>query len=271
MDYKYLITFLGTGHANATECFNSCFSIEKDNEIFLVDSGGGNGILKQLKASNINIEKIKTIFISHKHLDHILGVIWIIRILSKQYFKKQIIKPMYIYGNDEVIYTIKNLVDLFLPNDFKSIINKKIILEIVENNDEKVVLGRNIKFFDLHAKKVKQYGFSFEYNDGKKFCFIGDECLSSKCSNYIKNCDYLFADSYMCGKEADKYNPIKKHHHSTVKYISEIAEKMKIKNLILSHTIDNNLVNRKNEFTIDAKLYYNGNVIVPDDLDTIEL
>ena len=75
----------------------------------------------------------------------------------------------------------------------------------------------------------------------------------------------------MCGDEAEVYNPIKKHHHSTVKYISQIAEKENVKNLILSHTIDNNLINRKKEFTKDAKLYYNGNIIVPDDLETIIL
>ena len=67
----------------------------------------------------------------------------------------------------------------------------------------------------------------------------------------------------------EKYNPIEKHHHSTVKYISNIAEQLKVKNLILSHTIDTNLPNRKKEFTKDAKLYYNGNIMIPDDLETI--
>ena len=83
MNDKYLISFLGTGHATATECFNSCFAIRKNDDVFLVDSGGGNGILKQLKEANINLENIKAIFISHNHLDHILGVIWIVRILAK--------------------------------------------------------------------------------------------------------------------------------------------------------------------------------------------
>ena len=63
MNDKYLISFLGTGHATATECFNSCFAIRKNNDVFLVDSGGGNGILKQLKEANINLENIKAIFI----------------------------------------------------------------------------------------------------------------------------------------------------------------------------------------------------------------
>ena len=65
---------LGTGHATATECYNTCFTINNsDNSYFLVDTGGGNGILKQLVASKILLEEIKAIFISHIHMDHILG------------------------------------------------------------------------------------------------------------------------------------------------------------------------------------------------------
>ena len=271
MDNKYSISFLGTGHATATECFNSCFAIMKDKDVFLVDSGGGNGILKQLKQADINLENIKAIFISHNHLDHILGVIWIIRILSRKYFKNEIELPIYIYGNSIVINTIEKLVELFIPSDFKSVINSKIILAIINDGDKKIILGNKISFFDLHATKTLQHGFIFEYEKNKNFGFIGDEVLSPTNKKKIRNCEYLYADAYMCGIDAEIYNPIKKHHHSTVKYISQIAEQEKVKNLILSHTIDNNLLKRKKEFTKDAKLYYNGNIIVPDDLETIML
>ena len=97
------IIVLGTGHGTATECYNTCFTIKDEEEYFLIDSGGGNGILKQLKKANIEPEKIKTIFISHIHMDHILGCIWIIRVLCKKYFKGLCYKPVYIYGNDIVI------------------------------------------------------------------------------------------------------------------------------------------------------------------------
>ena len=53
------ITMWGTGHGTATECYNTCFTLnENADEYFLVDAGGGNGILKQLKDANINIENI---------------------------------------------------------------------------------------------------------------------------------------------------------------------------------------------------------------------
>ena len=51
------IIILGTGHGTATECYNTCFAIKKEEEYFLVDAGGGNGILKQLKDAQIPTEK----------------------------------------------------------------------------------------------------------------------------------------------------------------------------------------------------------------------
>ena len=73
------LTMLGTGNALVTECYNTCFAIENDKRYFLVDGGGGNTILRQLKHANIDWKNIKDIFVTHKHVDHMMGVIWMIR------------------------------------------------------------------------------------------------------------------------------------------------------------------------------------------------
>ena len=72
------IIVLGTGTASVVNNFNTCFILENNNqEYLLVDTGGGNRILKQLQLANININNIHNVFISHKHLDHLLGMLWI--------------------------------------------------------------------------------------------------------------------------------------------------------------------------------------------------
>ena len=75
----------------------------------------------------------------------------------------------------------------------------------------------------------------------------------------------------MAGEEAEQYNPIEKHHHSTVKYVAQLCERLNVENVILSHTIDNDLINRKRVFIEDAQKYYNGKVFVPDDFEKIDL
>ena len=44
----------GTGNAQATRCYNTCFAIKTDDGIFLVDAGGGNAILAQMERAQLN-------------------------------------------------------------------------------------------------------------------------------------------------------------------------------------------------------------------------
>ena len=57
------LTMLGTGNAMVTECYNTCFILSQENQYFLVDGGGGNGLLKQLKKAGINWKDIRQIFL----------------------------------------------------------------------------------------------------------------------------------------------------------------------------------------------------------------
>ena len=40
---------LGTVNAMVTECYNTCFILREGQNCFMVDGGGGNGILCQLQ------------------------------------------------------------------------------------------------------------------------------------------------------------------------------------------------------------------------------
>lgn len=60
------LTILGTGNATVTECYNTCFALSDGNRHFLVDTGGGNRILKVLKDTGIQLEDIHDIFITHE-------------------------------------------------------------------------------------------------------------------------------------------------------------------------------------------------------------
>ena len=64
------LTILGTGNATVTECYNTCFVISDNDRHFMVDGGGGNTILHQLKAAGLNWMDMRDIFVTHKHIDH---------------------------------------------------------------------------------------------------------------------------------------------------------------------------------------------------------
>lgn len=265
------VTILGTGHATVTKCYNTCFTISENGKHFLVDAGGGNGILTQLENANIKPGDIENMFISHTHTDHIMGSVWMIRVIGRKYIVEDYNKPFNIYGNCEVINAIRKMCEAVLPKKWTDLFDDKIILNVVDTGDSATILNRKIEFFDIDAVKVKQTGFIFWLNKKEKFTFIGDETCRPSTEKYIKNSKWLFADAYMAGKEAEEYNPIKRHHHSTVKFVAELCEKCNIENVIMSHTVDTDLKNRKEVFTKDAKKYFDGNVFIPNDLETIEL
>lgn len=43
------LTVLGTGNALVTECYSTCFLMEDEDQLFMVDGGGGNGVLRQIR------------------------------------------------------------------------------------------------------------------------------------------------------------------------------------------------------------------------------
>lgn len=79
------IIMLGTGNAHATRCYNTCFTLQSSGgSVLLVDAGGGNGILAQLEKAGLGFDDIKDIFVTHAHTDHLLGVVWLIRMMLEE-------------------------------------------------------------------------------------------------------------------------------------------------------------------------------------------
>ena len=94
------ITMLGTGNATVSQIYNTCFLLKTPSTLMLVDAGGGNGILSQLKKVNVQISDIHHLFVTHAHTDHVLGVIWVIRMVAQC---KGYEGLLHVYGNDKVM------------------------------------------------------------------------------------------------------------------------------------------------------------------------
>ena len=77
-------------------------------------------------------------------------------------------------------------------------------------------------------------------------------------------------EAFCLHSEADIFKPYEKNH-STVKDACELARKLNVKNVILYHTEDKNYGKRKALYIEEGKKYFDGNIIIPDDMETIEL
>ena len=236
----------------------------------MVDTGGGNGIMTQLEKAGIPMESIHEIFMSHEHTDHLLGLIWLIRMIATKMKKGQYEGNLNIYCHADLKEIILTITRLTVQAKFFNMIGERIFIHPVEDNEERDILGYHVTFFDIHSTKAKQFGFTMNLKNGKKFTFLGDEPYQEHEEVYAKDADWLLHEAFCLYADRDKYKPYEKHH-TTVKEACENGEKLGAKNLILYHTEDKNLANRRELYTAEGSLYYHGNLIVPDDLEQIVL
>ncbi|MCL2355109.1 MAG: MBL fold metallo-hydrolase [Oscillospiraceae bacterium] len=270
MGHKLIV--LGTGNAGALKCYNTCFVLQNKDEYLLVDGGGGNRILSNLADSNIDVTSIHNIFVSHNHLDHIIGIVWVIRKIAQMMWSgDQYEGILNIYSSNETTEGLEILCKVLLNGGFQKYIGDRIRFNQVYDRQELEVAGYDVMFIDIKTKRSeKQFGFKAKLGDTDYLTFLGDRPCSEDVYEIVKDSKWLLHESACLDKDKDKVNPHKKGH-CTVKEASEIAEKLNIKNLVLWHTEESDLANRKHTYTKEAKQYFQGNVYVPNDLEVIEL
>ncbi len=264
------IIMLGTGNALVKECYNTCFALQFDDEYLLVDAGGGNRILKQLDLAGIPLSQIHHIYLSHEHTDHILGMVWVIRMIAAAIREERYEGDLRVYCHADLVDTLRSICMMTLPKKLTWLFDHRILFVPVYDGDSRTILDHYFTFFDIHSSKAKQYGFCLYLEDGRKLTFAGDEPLSEECLDYAAGSFCLMHEAFCLFSQHEQFKPYEKHH-STVKDACELAEYLQIPNLILYHTEEVNLKRRSDLYQAEGRLYYNGNIIVPDDLEVIEL
>ena len=264
------LTILGTGNATVTEYYNTCFALTQGGETFLVDSGGGNRILKVLKDGGIALENIHDIFVTHEHVDHLLGMPWLIRMIGTKMNQGSYQGELRIYAHRELIKTIQTIAELTIQKKVTRHMGERIRMIPLEDGDSAVILGCPVKFFDIYSTKAKQFGFTMDLPDGKKFTCVGDEPYNERDEKYVAGSDWLMHEAFCLYSQAERFKPYEKHH-STVREAGQVAEKLEIPNLILYHTEEVNREHRKELYLEEGRQYYRGNLYVPEDMEVFQI
>jgi ribonuclease Z len=263
---------LGTGHAMVTRCYNTCYAFKNNEEYFLVDAGGGNGIMAQLEKADIPYNEIHNMFVTHGHTDHVLGVIWVIRKIAMLMLNKKYHGEFIIYCHDELVKMLTTFCEFTFPKNLMQFIGNGISIRQVEDGEQIQVIGMQIQFFDIVSTKAKQFGFRAVLPHGKTLACLGDEPFNDNevSKDYVEKCDWMLSEAYCLYSDKDIFKPYAKHH-STALDAGKLAEQFGVKNLILYHTEDTNLAQRKAFYTKEAKSVFRGEVFVPNDLERIDL
>ncbi|MBW0032888.1 MBL fold metallo-hydrolase [Prevotella copri] len=267
------ITMLGTGNATVSQIYNTCFVLQTPSTLMLVDAGGGNGILAQLKKVNVRISDIHHLFVTHAHTDHVLGVIWVIRMVAQC---KGYEGLLHVYGNDKVMKVIKTIIDMILAKKQLAKVAERVVFHQLEDGDCFEVGDMKLECFDIQSTKEKQFGFRAELPSSDEsdkplvLACLGDEPYNEQNRCYIVGADWMMCEAFCLYADRDTFKPYEKCH-STALDAGKLAEELGVKNLILYHTEEKTLANRKENYTREAAENFKGRIFVPDDLEVIEL
>lgn len=264
------LTILGTGNAMASRCYNTCFLLEEKGESFLVDGGGGNGILRQFQAAQKDWNAVRTIFVTHKHVDHLLGILWAMRVICQNMYRGEYEGECVLYAHDEVIAILSSLAPRLLEGKAAGMIGSRFRFVEVKDGETRKILGKKTTFFDLRSTKAKQFGFSMAYGRGKKLTCCGDEPYRDHERSYVENAAWLLHEAFCLKSQAEQFKPYEKHH-STVADACALAEELGVKNLLLYHTEDQNLSRRKELYGAEGREFFSGALYVPEDLEGFKL
>lgn len=264
------LTILGTGNAAVTDCYNTCFLLAGGGEQLLVDGGGGNGIFRQLKAAGVRWQDIRTIFVTHKHLDHITGVLWLMRMILQGMARNQYEGEATILSHREVTDLLRQLAGLLLSEKETAFLDRRLHLVTVENGQSLPLLGQTATFFDIGSTKAAQFGFSITLPEGGRLTCCGDEPFNEIERPWALGSRWLLHEAFCLASQADIFKPYQKHH-STAADACRLAEALGVENLILYHTEDKNLPRRRELYTAEGAPLFSGNLFVPEDLETFQL
>lgn len=261
---------LGTGNAMVTRCYNTCFAIQNDQGILLVDAGGGNGILRQMEDAHLGFEHVHDFFITHAHPDHLGGAVWVLRKIMTMMRGGKYDGELHIYCHQSIHTGLVAIAELMLQKKFVKLIGERVFFHDIADGMTARLCGYDVTFFDIGSTKLLQFGFTLTLHGGERLTCLGDEPYNPACSRYVEGTDWLLCEAFCLHAHADAFRPYEKHH-STALDAARLAQELGARHLVLWHTEDKHLAERRALYTAEARAAYAGDVHVPDDLDVIPL
>lgn len=274
------IIFLGTSGAIPSRERNLPSIAIHAKEWMLFDCG--EGTQRQMMKYNVPYGSIKSIFITHAHLDHFLGLFGLLQTfdltlphiklpvflpkgisLNNKNIKSTRIKEGKLYENSDFevhAFKVKHIDD-----SYGFILKEKDRIKFYEKKAHSLGLKgkmfREIQekgFVKIGRKKIKLKDVTW-VKKGRKIVYTGDTVKCKEVIKAAKGADLLIHEATHLSKEESGAEV-----HSTVKEAATVAKKAKVKKLILTHISPRH--HDSKELLKEAKKVFNNSIISKDGL-----
>lgn len=276
IDYKLL--FLGTAA--------SAFSKKRNptSMVLIVEGRGilldcGPGATRRLVENDVDLTTIDTVFISHGHNDHLIGIttfLWQNWLAHRRKNPLEIIAPGYVISRIDELLKLTNT-----PAGIPEFELNKINIDDHEDSPDVQKIARNFhldhdKCGDKSAIQVTwttargkhdpdSYAIRVNLHEGGKqlvsFCYSADTSPQARVSRLAKDVTYLIHEATFLEEKRELANT---YNHSTPMGAAKIATAANAKNLILVH-YSNTIEGKEEEMEKEARDFFEGNVIIAND------
>lgn len=238
------IQFIGTGNMYNSIRFNASVII---NNSILIDVPPG--IVKQLLKNKVDIKSIKSILITHQHIDHYFDLPILI-----QYFTLHNISAITIFANQNIINSFPQLIKLAFPDEYEKILSL-IDIHFIPLQEDKAYTFNGVNILPIpviHGKLNHCFAFIIKQNE-KSIGYSGDASYTKEIEYLCKNSNHIILDSTKLIGDTD---------HMGIDNIQSLCQKYKNKTIYANHI---------SEHVQDYKLSKIKNLVVPDDNEIFEI
>ena len=269
VDFK--IHFLGTSSAVPTKDRGlSCTAISYENSLAFFDCGEGSQ--RAINLAGLGFNKESTVFITHMHGDHVVGLLGLLQTMSMNRREKrlEIFGPKgiidFVKTNREILrfgMTFEAVVNEIRPGLIYSNVKYKVYAQRSEHIDESFayIFEEREKPGKFNTAKASKLGVpegplwsNLQHGTkvispktgkvvrpeqvlgpprlGKKIGISGDTRPSSRLSRFFKGCNVLIFDSTYSDMHAA--NAVE-NKHSTSREAATLAKNASVKQLVLTH------------------------------------
>ena len=268
------LQILGSGGPEFSERASSSYLVWIDNKAkVLVDAGGGAFL--RFSQSPAKIEDLEFMALTHLHIDHSADLP---AFMKAGYFSQRS-KALPILGTvsggdfpdmEEYLQRMfgKHGAYAYMQDILTPQSDSFELKPFVCDTDFKTQQFNNITLSSVGVKhgKIPAIAYSIEV-EGKKIVFAGDTSAESdKLIKLAQNADYLIVH-HAIPQHAGNYA---KQLHITPKRIGEVAQKAKVKHLILSHRMKRTYDSEAESLRL-IKEHYLGDVIWAEDMMKIDI